>query len=223
MKKYKLLYAEDEENLRKNHLEYIKHLFDFDIFEASNGKEALELYHTHKPDILLTDISMPYMCGLELIEKIRKNDNDIHIIILSAHSEKEKLLKAIKLNLQEYHIKPIDRKILKNSLSNSIKKLDSFNKNLFYFNNIDYFDKNTQNLIVDNNIITLSKNELKLFNIFLSNPNILVSSLDIFNEIWDFEKEYKIDSIRTLVKKLRKILPTDCIESIYGGGYKLIC
>ena len=99
MKKLKLLYAEDEHTTRKNHIKYINHKFDFEIFEASNGEEAYNLYLEHYPDIILTDITMPKMCGLTLIEKIRENDNTTHIIVLSAHNEEEKLLKAIELNL----------------------------------------------------------------------------------------------------------------------------
>ena len=222
-KQYKLLYAEDEIETRRNTVSYINDNYKLDIIEADDGMQAWESYIKHKPDILLTDLLMPNMCGLELIEKIRKVDSDIKIIVVSAHSEQEKLLKAIKLNLIEYHIKPIRRRKLLNGLDMAINSLnDSNTKNMFYFNSDSYYDILENTLLVNTERINLTKNETKLLNLFIQNQNKTLNSIDIFNDIWEFNKEYKTESIRTLVKKLRKKLPLNSIDNIYGGGYKLL-
>lgn len=128
MNNLKLLYVEDEIETRQTHVRYLNKNYDFNIIEANNGSEAFELYLKHKPQILLTDISMPIMCGLTLIEKIREIDNDIKVIVLSAHDETEKLLRAVELNLTSYQIKPISRKKLNESLQKAIQKPQCIDK-----------------------------------------------------------------------------------------------
>lgn len=220
---YKLLYAEDEIETRKNITSYINDNYNLDIIEADDGTQAWERYLKHKPDILLTDLLMPNICGLELIEKIREVDSDIKIIVISAHSSQDKLLQAMKLNLIEYQIKPINRKKLLNGIDMAIKSLENGNtKNKFYFNCDSYFDVLENTLVVDTNRIILTKNETRLLSLFIDNKNKTLDSIDIFNNVWEFNKEYKTESIRTLVKKLRKKLPANSIENIYGGGYKLL-
>lgn len=222
-KQYKLLYAEDERETRRNIVAYINDNYKLDIVEADDGEQAWKSYLEYKPDILITDLLMPKMCGLELIEKIREVDSDIKIIVVSAHGEQDKLLKAIKLNLIEYQIKPLNRKKLLNGLDIAINYLSEIdNKKLFYFNSDTYYNILEDNLVVDSNIVKLTKNEIKLLNLFIENQNKTLDSIDIFNKIWNFNREYKVESIRTLVKKLRKKLPLNSIENIYGGGYKLI-
>ena len=95
------------------------------------------------------------------------------------------------------------------------------NTSLFYFDTQSYFHREKDELKIDENVVKLSNNELQLLKYLVIQQNSAVSSIDIFNYIWDFTKEYSIDSVRTLVKKLRKKLPKDSIENIYGEGYRL--
>ena len=92
----KILYAEDNEKIRESYALVLKRYFK-EVIEACDGKEALELYRSHKPDIVLTDINMPELDGLELIRIIREDDKTTKIIVLSAYSDQEKLMKAISL------------------------------------------------------------------------------------------------------------------------------
>ncbi|NEW61304.1 response regulator, partial [Sulfurovum sp. bin170] len=95
-------------------------------------------FSSQKPDIIITDIQMPKMDGLEFITKVRESNSNIPIIVLSAHSEKEKLFKSIKLGVVDYLTKPIDRKEFKSSIDNAIDKILSYNNNLNYEGNILY-------------------------------------------------------------------------------------
>ena len=71
-KKLTLLYAEDEIQIRKNHIFYLQDRYDFNFLEADDGEEALALYKEYQPEIVLTDITMPKMNGLDLVSEIRK-------------------------------------------------------------------------------------------------------------------------------------------------------
>ena len=106
-----LLYVEDDRELRAQFVRILKPKFK-KVYEASNGLEALAKYEALSPDMMLVDINIPKVDGLEVIELIRKLNKDIAIVILSAYSDQKKLLSAIKLGLSEYLIKPVPHKKL---------------------------------------------------------------------------------------------------------------
>ena len=219
MNKVKILYVEDEINIRQNHAFYIQNNFLAVVYEANDGIEGLQAYKEYQPDIIISDLSMPNMCGLEMIESIRKTDKDVKIIVFSAHSDQEKLLRAIKLNLTDYKIKPLKRSTLYEVIENALESINS--ENSIYFSQACYFDCSQRVLFEKETQVKLSKNETLLLEALLLQSNTLLSPLELFNAVWDYEKEYSLDSVRTLIKKLRKKLPPDTIENIYGGGYRV--
>jgi len=219
--KYKILYVEDDEETRKNFSAYLKINYDFAVFEANDGKLGFESYIKNKPDIIITDLSMGNSSGIDLIEKIRKTDSETQIIILSGYSETETLLKAITLNIVEYLIKPVRRSALKKCLDNTLTLLNVNKTNFFYFTKNSYFDLTSELLFLNNNNVKITKMETVLLNLFIENSSKTLESIDIYNAIWDFEKDYKVESIRTLIKKIRRKLPENTINNIYGGGYRL--
>ncbi len=101
-----ILIVEDEKDAR----EVLKSMVELDfkyVYEAENGCEGLELYQKYKPDIILTDIQMPCMDGIEMLEEIRKNAAaDVLAIFISAYSDVKTLLQAIDLKIDAYIIKP---------------------------------------------------------------------------------------------------------------------
>ncbi|EFU69225.1 DNA-binding response regulator, partial [Aliarcobacter butzleri JV22] len=106
MKSLKVLIVEDEIKLANLIKTSIKELF-FKVNIAKDGIEGLKKFQSFKPDIIISDITMPNLDGLEMCQKIREESN-IPIVILSAYSQKEKLLKAIDLGINKYFIKPFD-------------------------------------------------------------------------------------------------------------------
>jgi len=200
-----LLYAEDEVQTRINHVLYLKAKYNFTIIEASDGEEALALFHTHKPDIVMSDITMPKMDGLSFIKEIRKNSLHTKIIILTAHTEHDKLIDALGMNVVNYLVKPINRKALVSAIDIALETLPQ---------KLEVQDSSS----TDDVAAKLSKSEHSLYELFKENYNTQISSLDIFNHIWE-DKEYSSESVRTLVKKLRKKLSKESIENIYGGFY----
>jgi len=225
MKKLKLLYAEDERKIRKDFIIYIESMYDFTIYEADDGEEALELFKKYRPEIVLTDISMPRMSGLTLAKEIRKISKHTKIIILSAHSEQEKLMEAFDSNVVNYLIKPINRKKLRESIDTAIETLSPSKKetkSLICFAKGVTFNITTQEYVNKSNPVHLSKSESDLLTFLCQNQHISLSADDIFLHIWDdFDREFSGDSVRTLVKKLRKKLPEGILKNIYGGYYKI--
>ncbi|MGB5867506.1 MAG: response regulator transcription factor [Arcobacteraceae bacterium] len=223
MKKYKLLYAEDDENIRKRYLSILGNYFQ-EICEASNGKEAYEIYLKEKPDLLIVDINMPLLNGLELTKKIRENNQNIPVIVLSALSSQEVLIEACSLKLVKYLLKPIKTSDLINTIQLVIDELNSGQNQteLVKINESIKFDRDTLLLYVENKQIKLTKNEINLLNLLVKNKNKIVTYEMITDALWD--DTFFSDSnnkLRVLVYRLNKKISIDIISSTYGIGYRL--
>jgi PAS domain S-box-containing protein len=101
-----ILFVEDEQEARKNISEIISRRAT-DFFVAENASEALEIYKKHKPDLVLSDIQMPGMDGLQMVEKIKQINPQVKIIMMTAFTDTNYLLKSIDLQIDGYIIKPI--------------------------------------------------------------------------------------------------------------------
>ena len=107
----KVLVVEDEFYARKAMIRQIKKYDQdglFEISEASNGEEGWEFCEKYKPELVLTDIRMPKMDGIQLLQEIRNNELEIKVIILSAYSDFEYARSAIVNGASDYLLKPID-------------------------------------------------------------------------------------------------------------------
>ena len=153
-----VLYVEDEDRDRNNIAQYLRYRYK-DVIEATNGTDAYGLFENNDIDFIITDINMPKMDGLELIRKIRQIDVNIPIIVLSAYSDKDKLMQAMKLNLVDYLVKPVSRLNLKQAIDNALIRIEKTTKiDMSAYNelleSVIIFDE--QNNILDCNSATLS-------------------------------------------------------------------
>ena len=224
-RKITLLYAEDEIETRQNHIEYLQERYDFNFLEASDGKEALELYQQYQPHIILTDITMPNMDGLSFVSKVREYSPHTKVIILTAYNEQEKLMKAFDLDVVNYLVKPINRRKLSNAIDLALTTLPAMElkSNFCRIDANTRWDSDKHELYSFGELIVLSHYEKELLLLFIEHKSIEISSYDIFEEIWRGEgKVFSEASVRTLMKKLRKKLPQNSIKNIYGGYYKLL-
>ena len=94
LKNFTLLYAEDDKAIQKEMLEYFSSYFK-EVFTANDGKEALEIYKQNRPDVMILDIYMPHLTGIELTKILRENDYKTKIVLITAHSNDTLLLEAI--------------------------------------------------------------------------------------------------------------------------------
>jgi len=111
-----LLYIEDDK-ISREEIEFLLQTFVKELIVAKDGEEGLKAYHTHRPDLILTDIQMPVMNGLDMIKVIRETDKKIPIVITTAFNDNDYLFKAIDLDVTAYLTKPIDSKKLLNKLA----------------------------------------------------------------------------------------------------------
>lgn len=215
MKNLKVLIVEDEQNLAKLLQKSIQDMF-YKVIIAKDGLEGFKKYQTFKPDLIISDILMPNLDGLEMSKQIRFENSEIPIIILSAHSEKERLLMAIDLHINKYFIKPFDieefieflKLISKNiNKSKSIKLKDDF-----------VFNNNTRNLYKNDTLVNLTKKEREFIEALIENSGEPLEDEKIKNLLWSGE-ESSDERLRTFIKRLRVKTSKNLIENVSSRGY----
>lgn len=221
-KPFSILYAEDDSLIREAYTKHLKSIFQI-VYDTCDGKEAFEVYTANKPDILLFDINMPYINGLDLSEKIRKTDKDVKIIILTAHLDESKLLQAIPLGLVNYLKKPVKRQELTDILYKTIAELERKNAHIIALTKTLTWDIKKELFVDEDKKIHLTKNEIILMNILTSKSKQNYSLNDLLEAFWlhGVQQDMTENSIRNIIKRLKQKLPEGTIGNHYGVGYQL--
>jgi len=220
LKEKSILYIEDEDNIRTTLTSTLK-LMCKQVFPFSCAKQALNNFSTIKPDIILSDVSLGEMSGIEFVQEIRKFNIKIPIIILSAHTSTNFLLEASKLKLVEYLIKPITFSELENSLYSAVDEIQIHSSEFYYINEDIKYDTSHKILYHNNTIKKLSTNETNLIELFIKNKDRTVSTEEIKNWIWS-DAYYATDTaLKSLLHKIRQKIGKDSIKNVSGIGYYL--
>ena len=214
LKNLKILIVEDEKRLAQLLKDSISNSF-FSVVIASNGEDGLKKFKSFKPDIIITDIMMPFCDGLEMTLQIKELDESIPIIILSAHSDKEKLFKAIDLGISKYFIKPFDPEEVIEHINKIAPKLRKQKQVILKDDFI--FDNNTSTLYKNSSFVILSKREKEFLHLLIRHKNTLVSTQEIKKTLWS--EEVYDETLRTFIKRFRLKTSKNIIENISGQGY----
>lgn len=218
-KNIKILVVEDDEIARENEVEYLQEYFQ-NIYEAKDAIEALKIYEQVQPSIIITDIQMPKLNGLEFVQRIREKNDEVQIIILTAFCDKEYLLKAIELKLVKYLVKPINEKEFYKALQTCVNNLQNKKSNIINLGNNLIFDMYNLTLVQNEEIIKLRTKEVDFLYLLLKNKDRYVTYVEIENYVWRDDVMTK-DALKTVVKNLKKKIPNDLIINLTGTGYKI--
>ncbi len=224
---FTLLYVEDDDIVRENYTEIFKTYFK-NVITTDNGNEAIELYEKNHIDVAILDISINGMNGLNVAANIRERNSETIILMITAYSDNNKLLKAINLNLFGYLVKPIIHKELDETLKKIISKIPQ--ETILNLPNKFLWQKNSKTLSYNNEAIKLTRNETKVVEILLSNKNKYLTACEIQDEL--FERGHANDeacnNVVQLISRLKKKIlhhyeeEEYFIENCYGAGYKII-
>lgn len=226
MNELNLLYVEDDIEALED-TKYLLSGFFSKIDTATDGEEALEKYNLLNPDVLILDINIPKISGIELAQKIRETNKSIPILFITAYSEKNMLLKAINMAVSGYLLKPYTFEDLKSAvlkIHNNLEILPSYNLNGGFL-----WNKSLNKLTLKGSDIGLTKNEKLLINVLLINTTKFFTSSELAVELLDQDTNAtKDNNIVQLISRFRNKMqeshPNNSffIENIYGLGYRVI-
>ncbi|WP_457597101.1 response regulator transcription factor [Hydrogenimonas sp.] len=217
LSRLRVLLVEDEKRLATLLKEAIGDYFEaFDV--AYDGIEGLKRFRERNPDVVITDITMPKMTGLELAAAIRKERGETPVVILSAYSDKEKLLGAIDAGVVKYFIKPFDPEELLSylcELSETIKK-----RSMVELMPPFTYDLQSGQLFKKGVLVRLSRRESRFIAQLLHSPNHYLSNEAIKERLWEGE-EVSDERLRTFIKRVRQKSDKALILNLSGQGYAL--
>ncbi|MDD3054949.1 MAG: response regulator transcription factor [Aliarcobacter sp.] len=235
-KEISILFVEDDKGISKK-MEILLYEIFSKIEVAFDGNEALEKYYNfykannEYPDLIITDIRMPNMDGIELIKHIYKENAHQKIIVLSAHNESEYLIELVNLGIYRFILKPMDYnnffeiifKVSKEIYMEKHKVLD--NKEIFIKLNCDLiWNKELKQLYLNDKLLKLTKKEFLLIELLLRIPEKIFVNEEIISYIWkeEFNENPDISNLKNLISRLRSKIPALKIDNIYGFGYKIV-
>lgn len=220
----KILLAEDEESLGKIIKESLE-TRDFNVVHCLNGEEAHKKYKEENPDLLVLDIMMPKKDGFTLAKEIRKENQNIPIIFLTAKSQTKDVIKGFNIGGNDYLKKPfsIEELIVRiNALLNR-SKTSTTNKSIVNIGKYQFNHKNQQ-LTINNQITSLTTRESDLlFELYLQKNEVLDRSY-ILKKLWGNDDFFNARSMDVFISKLRKKLKHDSqiqLINVRSFGYKL--
>ena len=216
LKELKVLFVEDEKRVSTLFKNAIGENFK-KFYVAEDGVEGFKKFENLYPDIVITDINMPTLSGLEMAKKIRILNKDIPIIILSAYSETDKFLNAIDIGVVKYFIKPYDPDELLDYI-NSIE--DKFVDKKILLKDGFTFNLSSRNLYRNYKYISLSQRENEFIQLLLKNRETLVDNQTLKEKLWD--DEVSDERLRTFIRRFKEKTSKNLILNVKGQGYKLI-
>ncbi len=214
LKNKTILYIEDDEVVLKNISKLLGNYFA-NIYTAQDGEQGYIQFvaHASEIDLLIVDIELPKLNGIELIKKIRKLDKEIPIVIISAYTNTDYLLESVELKLDKYIVKPFTSR----KLHELLEKLDQNFLGANAFKLIDgiRIDKSCSTMKVYDKSFTLTTRELEFLELLAMKGSITYDDIDI---IWK-DQPPTSDAIRSFIKSLRKKLPKNLLKNRQSLGY----
>ncbi len=217
-----ILIVEDEKAVRV--LTKAKLKKEYQVFEASNGIEALEVMdHTHI-DLIIADIMMPKMDGYEFVAELREAGDMTPVILLTAMGSFEHKKKGFATGVDDYMTKPIDYEELLWRMEAILRRSKIANEKYIELDEFSISEE-TKAAFWQGEEIELTGKEFDLLYKFLSYPDVIFTKQQLMDEIWGYDTQSNYNTIKTYINRLRNKCK-DCtafeIVSIRGLGYKAV-
>lgn len=226
--KYKILLVDDEPDI----LEFISYNLrkkGYEIHTASNGKEAIEITRKIKPHLILLDVMMPQLDGIETCEEIR-NLTDLPqpvIAFLTARNEDYSQIAGFEAGGDDYIEKPVKPKVLESRIKALLKRYEQFQpetaeKNEKKFPQHLVLDREKFLVIKDGKEYFFPRKEFELLNLLVSKPDKVFTREEIFHSVWGDNVVVGDRTIDVHIRKLREKIGDKHIQTIKGVGYKFV-
>ncbi len=220
--KYKILIVDDEVDIIEL-LSYNLKKENFEVISAINGKEAIKIAQKTKPDIILMDVMMPEMDGMEACRQIKSFPqlSNIPLIFLTARGEEYSELAGFDAGADDYIIKPIKPRVLISRLKAILKR--NYNGELSYepmsFTDL-IIDRESFSVKYKSTVLQFPKKEFELLSLLASKPGKVFTREQILESVWGEDVLVVDRTIDVHIRKIREKLEDNFIQTIKGVGYK---
>lgn len=220
LKNLSVLYVEDDLLVASQTVSLLETFFAH-VLHCTDAESALNLYALNRVHVVITDIALPGMSGLELCAEIRKRDRHIPILITTMYGDTEHLQQAIKLNLVDYLIKPVSILSITRALQESLERMEENGYSKIELNEKSFYFPMLGQLEVEGNLIPLTSSELTLLNLLIHSKNQLVH-YDTIEYALHPKAPMSESAFKNLIYRLRKKIGKESIVSVSGVGIKLV-
>jgi DNA-binding response OmpR family regulator len=219
-----ILVADDEKDMIGLLSSYLK-AHDYSVFSAGNGREAINASKRENIDLVLLDIMMPLMDGLEAAKEIR-TFSDVPIIILTAKGNEDDRVTGLKAGADDYVVKPFSPKELIARIEAALRRSKGFTSESLKSQTIRHeeltVDLKGHVVNVDGSTVTLTRKEFLLLSLLMQNQGQVFSRDQLLDKVWGFESEGTARTVDTHIKTLRLKLKSagSYVQTVWGVGYK---
>ena len=214
----KILIVEDEDMIREGISDYLTDS-GYETLEAGDGEEALEQFSNHQVDLVLLDIQMPKLNGLEVLSEIRKT-SQVPVLMLTAFQDEEYKMSAFAALADGYLEKPFSLSLLKVRVDAIFKRYYDTGRMFIYRDTEVDFDSYSAK--VAGQEVAVNAKELEILDYLVRNEGRALTRSQIIDAVWKVTDEVPFDRvIDVYIKELRKKLDLDCILTVRNVGYKL--
>ena len=222
---YKVLIVEDHQTLGYVLVEYLK-IHGFDAYLETSAETALKRIIKHTPHLCIIDVSLPGMDGFELVKEIRKTDKDLPFIFLTARGLKIDRIKGLRLQAEDYLVKPVDEEELVLRIKSIIRRVypESTTPETFKIGNL-IFEADNRMLKGNDQLQVLREKESAILQILCEQKGKLVTRNALLKSIWGKTDQFTSRAMDVHLTRLRKHLSIDSsiiLQNIHGHGFILI-
>ena len=210
----KVLIVDDETGVRELLKDALK-LAGFETQTANDGMSALTALRSYTPDIMIIDINMPLMDGFELVERLRKNGNDVPVLMLSARADRVDITRGLTIGADDYVVKPFGLEELVLRLKAILRRAHiAGTPNTSLKCGPITIEDATHTVTFNDESVDLSPTEYRLLQVLIENKNRVLSKSVLLDDVWGITFESESTVVDTYISYLRKKLHRDGFEGI---------
>lgn len=219
----RVLVVEDDLDLI-NLLEEGLTMYGYAVDKASDGDQAIEMAYIENYDIVILDINLPKKDGFEVLDEIRKFNQEVNIIMLTARSDIDDRVKGLDFGANDYMVKPFDLKELDARMRALLRRKSVTESTILEAGNMK-FDTASREAFVDGQKINLTQKETGILEYLFLNKERFVSSEELIDHVWDSNADSFSNSVRvhmsSLRKKIKELSGENKIQNVIGKGYRI--
>lgn len=213
----KLLLIEDEEDLSAIIARGLRKT-GYAVDCAYDGEEGLYMYGVNEYDLIILDLNLPVIDGINVLKQIRAEDNHSKILILSARGQLEERVEGLNLGANDYMVKPFDFPELVARI-NVLLRIDFIQSPSILICGAVKMDTLKREVFVSRKKVALTKKEYSILEYLLRHKGEVVSAEMLIEHVWDSEADLFSNSLKYHIHMIKKKLGVDCIKNIRGQGY----